>query len=271
MPAPAWDPAFATRSPLFWPIRAAAAPLAALPAWPEVEDYDRFLGDAFPVRFREQPPKPRRRRDRRGPVDIAALYEGRIHREGVVPTRPRSWHDLFNMLVWATFPRAKRALSARQARALEAWIAPGARALPGRRTREQDGLAILDEGGLLLLAEHAIAPALHRALEDRRAGPVGDAIRAGRAAALLFGHAVYEQIALGGPPVRAMTCLLTCEDALPPAPDERVALADARLADALADLTTFCDPEAFRSLPVDEALLAGEVAPPRGSSYPYGP
>src|SRR5690606_22838839 len=97
-----------------------------MPAWPEVEDYGRALGDGFPVRFGEQPPKPRRRRGRRGPVEIAALYEGSIHLRGVVPTRPRCWHDLFNMLVWATFPTAKRALSARQARALATWVSPGA-------------------------------------------------------------------------------------------------------------------------------------------------
>ena len=42
-------------------------------------------------------------------------YDARIALERVVPTRARSWHDLLNALVWATFPRAKLALHARSA------------------------------------------------------------------------------------------------------------------------------------------------------------
>lgn len=264
----AWDPGFASKSPLFWPIRAAAAPFAGLADWPSIDDYNRAAGEGFTVRFREQPPRPRRRGRRgREVIEVASLYEGRIHLEGWVPTRPRSWHDLFNMLVWVSFPRAKRQLSARQARALGEWVKPGARALPGRRTREQDGLAILDEGGLLLLAEEALAPALRAALGERRAEPAAEAIRAGRAAALLFGHAVYEQIALGGPPVRAMTHLLEHAGPLPTEDAARIALADARLCAELEEPTSFCAPEAFRSLPVDERLLAHGVAPPQASSY----
>jgi hypothetical protein len=38
-------------------------------------------------------------------------YESRILEHGVIAVRPGSWHDVFNVLVWRTFPRAKAALN----------------------------------------------------------------------------------------------------------------------------------------------------------------
>jgi hypothetical protein len=141
-----------------------------------VQSLDRVFGgdDSAPVRF--VPAAPRPRRGRRPPaVDVDALYDARITLERVVPTRARSWHDLMNALVWGTFPRAKRALHARQHRAIVERVAPGARTLPPARTRELDALALLDEGGVVL--------------------PEGDVARA-----VVFGHAIYESLALGVPP-----------------------------------------------------------------------
>ncbi|AKT37213.1 DUF3025 domain-containing protein [Chondromyces crocatus] len=247
------------RSPLFWPLRAAASAFTGFESWPSVDDYDRAAGEEFPVRFREQPPRPRRR-GRRGPVEITSLYEGRIHLEGWIPTRPASWHDFFNLLVWLSFPRAKRQLSARQAGTLAQWVTPGARGLPGRRTREQDGLAILDEGGMLLLVEEAAAPEIQAGLDARQGDAVADVIATGRAVALVFGHAVYEQLALGGPLVRAMTHTLSSTGPLPANAEARVALADQLLQAALRQPESFCDPASFRSLPVDERLLGGHVS-----------
>ena len=94
---------------------------------------------------------PKKRRPRREPIDLAALYEGRIVLKGEVPTRLDDWHDFFNALTFAAFPRAKWALHARQFRLLSARVTPGARRLPGARTREQDALSLFDEGGIVLL------------------------------------------------------------------------------------------------------------------------
>lgn len=38
-------------------------------------------------------------------------YEHRIYTSGQVSTRPQSWHDLFNALVWMRYPRIKTALN----------------------------------------------------------------------------------------------------------------------------------------------------------------
>jgi hypothetical protein len=253
--APAWDPAFCTRSRLYWPLRRTAEAFAAHAEWPEVAVVDEALGAAAGVHFRLQPPKPRRRR-RRAPIDPGALYDARIDVEGWVPTRARSWHDFFNALVWATFPASKRAFHARQHRAISARLDGSMRALPGRRTRELDGLAILDEGGLLLLCASERAVEVAQALEVRDVELVSRVIGGGDAVALPFGHALYESLLAPRPaPIWAMVALLPCPSPLPPGNDERISLTDTRLAAAIAEPASFADPEAFRSLPLDERVL----------------
>ncbi|CAN96037.1 hypothetical protein predicted by Glimmer/Critica [Sorangium cellulosum So ce56] len=251
-----WEPLFHEKSRLYWPIRPLAEAFAGCAGWPPVEDYNRALGEGFPVRFAEQKPRPRRR-GRRGPVDPSALYDARIHVEGCVPTRPRNWHDFLNMLVWGAFPRAKAELHARQHRAIAARLHPGAEALPPARTRELDGLALLDEGGLLLLYNNAgEAPLLGDASDlERCAGEVRDAVQRGEAAALVFGHALYESLLQRGPTVYAMVQPIPCDGPLPAAPAALVALADARLGDVLRSPDSFARPERSPRLPLDERVL----------------
>ena len=157
---------FVERHPDFAPIRRAASAFFSCTDWPAVADYGQAFAGEPPVSFLETPPKPRRARARTA-LDRSALYDARIV-AGVVPTRPRCWHDFSNALVWATFPRAKQSLHARQHRAIEAWIPAGATRLPGARSREMDALALLDEGGVV---------------------QVGDT-------PVVFGHALYEGAAL---------------------------------------------------------------------------
>jgi hypothetical protein len=141
-------------------------------------------------------------------VDAARLYDARIVRDRCVPTRPRSWHDFLNALVWATFPRAKRALHERQHRALAERIPAGATTLPSTRSREHDALALIDEGGVVLL-------------EDGRAKET-----------VVFGHAVYEGLVLGRGP--ATTCAVHAHVDAVPGASQLAVLADALLAEYLA-------------------------------------
>jgi hypothetical protein len=141
---------------------------------------------------------PKKRRVRRGPVDLSALYEGRIVHKHEVPTRVDDWHDFFNALTFIAFPRAKWALHARQYALLAARVTPGATRLPGARSREQDALALFDEGGIALCV-----------LPERRAllAESGDAFsdtcealcRRGEARAVPFGHALPEHLVAGLP------------------------------------------------------------------------
>jgi len=75
-------------------------------------------------------------------------YESRIFRSGQISTRDNNWHDLFNALVWARFPRLKAAINALHCR--QAGGNGG-----GRRSRLSDGLTLLDECGVIVVSPDA--------------------------------------------------------------------------------------------------------------------
>lgn len=93
--------------------------------------------------------------------DVDDSYIGRCLR-GAVPTRPCNLHDLMNALTWAVFPRAKLVLCRRQ---VEVARARGPRT-NRLRTKAQDRLAMLDEGGLLALPDGEPRVFGHGLLED---------------------------------------------------------------------------------------------------------
>ena len=207
-----FDPSFFERDRLFWPISGGAQAFSEYVEWPPVADYGARISEAAAagllrsaprVAFREQPPKPRRRR--RATTRARDLYDGRIVEEGWVPTRPGSWHDFLNMLVWAVFPEAKQQLHARQHRAISARLpapedgAAGARpaTLPNARTREQDALALLDEGGVLIACRPAALESAREALRERRGDEALRLFAEREARAVVFGHAIFEGLVLG--------------------------------------------------------------------------
>jgi hypothetical protein len=239
--ATAFDPRFVERSPLFWPLRRAASWLVELVDFPPAGALDRVFEGDPPVHF--VPATPRARRRRRGPLDPGALYDARITRDRCVPTRARSWHDVLNALVWGTFPRAKLTLHARQHRATSERIGGGARTLPPTRTREQDALALIDEGGVVVLASDtgaATAALRGRALQEM--------IASGAAEALIFGHAVYESLVFGVAPAAVAAVVVPREDA----DGDLVREADGALARALADASRFCAPTELCRVDVSE-------------------
>lgn len=175
----AFDGRFFEADARFWPIAPAARRFAEHTDFPDPAELCA-PGVTFVAAH-----KPRRRRQgARGEG-----YDERVVR-GEVPTRPRSWHDFLNALVWATFPQSKHRLHALQAAALRR-AAAGARTLPNARTRAQDALALLDEGGVLELTAE------------------------GESLLLGFGHALYEGLVRAGPPATA-SCLSFELPRLPP-------------------------------------------------------
>jgi hypothetical protein len=132
------------------------------------------------------------------PVEQLTPYDTRIARDGVVPTREGNVHDAMNALVWATFPRAKRAVHERQARLVGAPYGhePATRAR-GVRSREHDALAMFDEGSVVLVVDDAKLVELSGAVLARDDRAIARATACGEAIGVLFGHALYEHLALG--------------------------------------------------------------------------
>lgn len=226
-------------------LREIGRPLFLGSDWPTLEAYTELAegerqaraGDLPAVRFAPPEPRPRRARGR-APLDPRQLYDGRIALEREVPCLRSSYHDLLNVLAWAAFPRAKRALHARQFRALSAWLPPSSAQLPNRRTREQDALALFDEGGSVLVSSSELVARL-------RSEPEGAlAISDTPARLVLFGHALMEHVCFEGARVRSAALLLSLE---PPLPEGRALLeqVDEAIARRLADGRELTHPDGF--------------------------
>lgn len=255
-----WNPDFARGSPWFWPLASVAKRFVGWPEWPTREELARLyaeramLAGAPALKFTDNV----RDRDKRvnGQVAVEALYDARIVLHGEVPTRERNWHDFFNALCFATFPRAKHALHARQYAALRARVRPGDKSLPGTRTREQDTLTLLDEGGAVIVALADAARALVAPDADRDA--VTRFEQSNEARVVPFGHAVFEHLVEG---LRCPGGLTHVErvETIPHEDDALLDLVDRKLARTLADPSSFSSPRACA--PVRLAVLG--LAPER--------
>lgn len=241
-----FDAVFLERHALFWPLAGAVRALGNPATFPPVRALDRVFDGPSPVRF--VPASPRRRRG--APLDVGSLYDGRIALAGEVPTRASCWHDFMNALVWGTFPRAKQTLHARQHAVIAARLPRDAVTLLPR-TPELDALALLDEGGVVVLAKDA-----DDALARLRSGPEGglrSLVVSRRARALVFGHAIYESLALGVTPSIVAAVVLASDEPVDP-----IREADEALARALGDPGRFMSPRELTRVDVREAQPAGD-------------
>lgn len=241
-----WDPGFCDRSPIFEPLRAAAGGLRG-GAWPACGDLNRVaatLGKALvnacgkPVRFVAQRQPQRQFEDR---------YEPRIFLGGEVQVRACDWHDLFNALVWMTFPAAKAALNARHYRALEQQRASGA----ANRGPVQDTLTLFDEGGVVVAAGDAgLAELLARfewkELFWRRRAAVAHAMRF-----YIFGHALYEKALqpFAGVTGRGVICDVATDFFAQPLASQ-LSVLDTRLAARIADRSAFANTRELVPVPI---------------------
>ncbi|MBK8252781.1 MAG: DUF3025 domain-containing protein [Polyangiaceae bacterium] len=251
MPNAPFDARFFEHNVLFWPIARAASAFLTFNGWPPIDEYTRRAGPNAHVVFREQPKK--KRRKRRGLFGPSDLYDGRIIEEGWVPTRPENWHDYLNMLVWASFPRAKKELHRRQHKAQAARIGERVSALPNARTREQDALALLDEGGVLIASTSGLIDSVHAALAQRRSADARAFFENRSAVALIFGHAVYEELVLGSGDVWCAGHFLPLQSEELQSVERLASAADKALANTLLEAGSFQSPAALTR--VDIAVI----------------
>ncbi len=151
---PEWDRALLLQSPLFAPLHPVLARLAA-EGFPALQDCNALLAarhppitvhSGAPLRFVAQ---------QSGRLPFEAQYEPRCYLKGEVPTRADDWHDLFNALVWLTFPKAKAAINAHHYRAL----ADIGHAEDGKAGSQRGALrdvnTLLDESGVIVVCADA--------------------------------------------------------------------------------------------------------------------
>jgi hypothetical protein len=73
-------------------------------------------------------------------------YEEHIFKTGEISTRQDSWHDVFNALVWARFPRIKAAMNASHYAQIQQEDSPG-------RGPVRDALTLFDECGVIVVGD----------------------------------------------------------------------------------------------------------------------
>lgn len=247
-----WVPDFDQRSPLFAPFHALTGQLRGRPNWPTTAAYTELVArecrerglDLPPLEFAAQIKKPRRAK--REAVVLEELYDGSIALRGQVPCLTESYHDLFNALIFAAFPLSKRALHARQFRALRERVQPGMRRLPEARTREQDALTVFDEGGSVVL----VSPEFHARWGSDKPWTLLDA-KSDHARLWVFGHALLEHVFYGRYALRSCAVVLV-RDETTPSEDAILPWIDDRLAQRLGDSNRFCAPGADGVVKIDE-------------------
>ena len=188
------------------------------PDWPDVALITRSaqeLSPGFPWQFVIQEKVPRRAKSR-GLASLSGYVEQiTIHKK--IPVRERDLHDLLNALSFLMFPQSKMALNARHLIEAPDGLKPGQ-----NRTRTQDLLTILDEGGVIrLINAH------------------------GQEKELIFGHAVYEHI-IEGRELRAARLDFRVDDEIFSMPIQRLTgLADCLMAAWLCEPSNCRAPTEF--------------------------
>jgi hypothetical protein len=238
----AWDPAVLSGSPFHASV---ANWVARLPPgrFPDVNDLNALRGSAGAPRsargsaIRFVPPAAR--------TSGAACYERRVFAQGEVATRPSSWHDLFNALVWLSFPRTKAALN--QLHVMELRDRDGA----GPRGRLRDQATLFDEGGMVVACADPHLEALLRDFEWRRLFLDHRAQTVESMRFYIFGHAL---LAKGLQPYKAMAAraftVAVDRAFLDLTVPEQVAQLDDATARAVGQRALFARRESFTPVPV---------------------
>ena len=174
-------------------------------------------------------------------------YEMHIAETGEVETRAGNWHDLFNALVWITFPRTKAAINAQHAAILE----ERGEAEGRRRSPERDALTLFDEGGVAVISSAADMLALMVAFEWKELFWRRREELLATTRFFTFGHACYEQSLAPYIGMVAKTVFVPVEQSFMGLPfREQLARTDALLARHFSERGNFPSPRAMAPMPV---------------------
>lgn len=233
-----WNADFAEQSPLLAVLRSAAQQLAG-DDWPALSRLQEIIvragictASGLPVRL--APPV----------AGVCAPYEQRLYVHGELEFRERNWHDLFNVLVWLTFPRAKAALNARHHAALPADKAGG-------RGPVRDALTLFDESGVIVLSADAEMLDMIRGFRWKSLFWESRTAVISSMDFLPFGHALCEKALAPYKGITGRGLLFeVAPDFFKRPPAERLATIDRRLALRIADSQALQHTHELAPLPV---------------------
>jgi hypothetical protein len=237
-----WNTDWLNRSDMFAPLRAVGARLPDI-GWPNPDLLSALADEAgrvvnaqgLRVRFVPQAPKS---------TDFRDGFEPRAFLKGEVQLRPLDWHDLFNALVWMTFPTAKAVINARHHESLSAGET-------GNRLPARDALTLFDEEGVVVISSDAglldlVREFRWKELFWKRREEVRKRMRF-----FLFGHALYHKALDPFVGMTGKAVLLGVPDAFAQLPlNSQIAQADRLLAAHVWDRTRMSHGRELSPLPV---------------------
>ena len=242
-----WNTDWLNRSDLFAPLRAVGARLPGI-GWPNPDLLNALADDAGRVvnaqglRIRFVPPAPRSK-------DFQAGFEPRAFLKGEVQLRPLDWHDLFNALVWITFPTTKAVINARHYESLSGESVSGAQT--GNRPPARDALTLFDEDGMVILSSDAGLLELVREFRWKELFWIRREQVRKRMRFFLFGHALYHKALSPFVGMTGKAVLLSVPDAFAQLPlNSQIAETDRLLAAHVWDRTRMSHGRELAPLPV---------------------
>ena len=185
--APEWNREVLLNSPLFAPLHPLLADLEICD-FPALQDCNALLErhssiivqSGMSLRFVSQ---------ECGKLSFEAQYEPRCYLTGEVQMRANNRHDLFNALVWLTFPKSKAILNARHFHALREERESGNKI----RGAVRDVNTLLDESGVIVVyANTELAELLHDFQWKELFWQRREQVRASMGF-YLIGHGLYEK------------------------------------------------------------------------------
>jgi Protein of unknown function (DUF3025) len=188
-----WNREVLLRSPLFAPLHPVLAELES-DNFPALEACNALLAARHPPVTVQCGMQLRFVAQQSGRLPFELQYEPRCYLTGEVPTRADNLHDLFNALVWLTFPKTKSILNARHYHALMEEIASGT----AGRGAVRDVNTLLDETGVIVVyADEDLAGLLRsfrwKELFWQRREQVMSQSSKQNMGFCLFGHGLYEK------------------------------------------------------------------------------
>ncbi len=172
--------------------------------WPAPEGYDALVG-LVPNAGGAQ--VPRFVTQNRQAVSRLGGYEQHVAQRRAVPTRPASWHDFFNMAVWAHFPRLRWALNA-----LHVAPGPAPRGPRNGRAPAQNLAASFDETGMLVVSKSRSVLQGIRRVQLKRVFWQERAELAATTRFFIVGHGLLESLLAPHPQLLARSLLLHLPD-----------------------------------------------------------
>lgn len=183
-----WSQAALLRSPLLAPLHPLFACLRP-DIFPGLHDFNHLLACYQPAISVQPGHSLRFVPQVTGRMGFEAQYEPRCYLTGEVQTRADNWHDLFNALVWLTFPKAKAAINKRHYQALTG----DKESSRSQRGSVRDMATLLDESGVIVVcADAELAELLMTFQWKALFWQQREQVRAAMGF-YIFGHGLYEK------------------------------------------------------------------------------